>query len=1355
MRLCRSLLVIVSLVGTTLAVSEPAGAAEAWRAHDGQVAPPTGGQSQSHGRTGAAASRLTAEQVAVAKAKATGRPVEVAGERTATSTVFAEPSGLMRAIITTVPTRVRRGRSWIPVSTALRKTNGRGAGGAIRPVAISAPLTLSGGGAASPLVSLGSGSSRLDLRWPGKLPAPVVSGSTATYRQVRPGVDLEVTAKYAGFDETLVVRDRAAALRLLAAPPSLKITSPGLTVKATRGGGLVAADRSGKVVFTAPPAAMWDSSPANPVDGSVRTAPVGLALRGDRIWLRPDRAMLTSPATRFPVMIDPSFSAGLLNWVDPLQLYPNEQTWNGENLGTDSNGVVEVGLDPYYGTIARAMFQMNTSSVNGKHILGATFRITEGWANSCTASAVDLWIVGGIGSGTTWNNQPSWMQYLSSVTAAHRTDHSGSCGTAPIAFDATAGVQAASANGWPNLTLGLRGDNEGDTNSWKRFYPDATLQIDYNSISTVGTQSTNPPLSPQCVSGGSQPASNDPYMNSQTPTLIAYANDADTAETDLKGTFVWQSWNGSAWVARGSGTDPIARAANTQTSFTIPSGSLTDGTTYRWQVQVADPLMAPYNGTDYSAWSPWCEFIADFSPPPPPTVSGAVYTSGCAPSCGGVGQSGSFTLSASGAPDVTKYYYGFTDPPSIALTPSSTGGSVTFGWTPTAGGPTTLYVQSQDAGSNISAETRYSFTVGAPMPALGSWRLNGDLSDDTGAHPLSQVGNPNLSAPGVKVQDSALGLSGSGQYAQTSGPVLDTTKSFSVSAWVKLTDNSTYREAVSQVGTNTSNFVLEYDYGRNRWTFAGFTPDASNPNGNYVVSSLAPPTLGAWTLLTGTYDAGTGTARLYVNGVLQNSQVATGPYWNATGPLLIGADVWNGARGSFWQGSISNVAVWQRVLQPSEVSALADPTSDPVGVWNFEELGGSMAFDSSPGGYGNDLTLEGDAQIPGSGAGHDGLGLSLPDGRGWAQTTGVDNGGFVPVLHTDQSFTVSAWVRLDGSSLPGGNEYAISQAGTTASAFSLGYVASPSPHWDFMMAQADKGEVTFDNAASPVPLTTADLHVWHLLTGTFNAQTNAMRLSVDGSVVATTTRTVAPWNAAGALLVGAGWYHAADAGLWTGAIDDARAYQGLLNQPLGDWQFDSCTGTPVTCADQGSGNHLLTLGSGVTWTPGSYTNSGLTLAGSGLATTSGTVVDTSSAFTASAWVNLAAVPNSDAIVVAQAGAKQDFFELGYQASTGEWCATVYSADSGTATASSACGGSVTTGVWTQIAGTFDPVSQTITLYIDGSPVATASDNAAWKAAGWFFVGGGWRNNAATGYVTGRIDDVQILSGVVADPSTLQ
>lgn len=153
---------------------------------------------------------------------------------------------------------------------------------------------------------------------------------------------------------------------------------------------------------------------------------------------------------------------------------PTVAFWNGANLADNANGKVMVGLESEQGTTARAFFRMNTSSMNTKHILGATFRIKEKWSWSCQARPVQLWRVGPISSSTTWNNQPSWDVPQQEVNTAHGNENFG-CGDADVEFNATAAVREAEANNWPDLTLGLRAANEGDAFGWKRFdeKPDA------------------------------------------------------------------------------------------------------------------------------------------------------------------------------------------------------------------------------------------------------------------------------------------------------------------------------------------------------------------------------------------------------------------------------------------------------------------------------------------------------------------------------------------------------------------------------------------------------------------------------------------------------------------------------------------------------------------------------------------------------------------------------------------------------------------------------------------------------------------------------------------------------------------
>src|SRR6185312_10179195 len=64
----------------------------------------------------------------------------------------------------------------------------------------------------------------------------------------------------------------------------------------------------------------------------------------------------------------------------------------------------------------------------------------------------------------------------------------------------------------------------------------------------------------------------------------------------------------------------IVTALGTQTSvggesiYTVPSGDLTDGTTYKWRAR-------GYDGTDYGAWSGYRTFTEDATAPTAPSLS--------------------------------------------------------------------------------------------------------------------------------------------------------------------------------------------------------------------------------------------------------------------------------------------------------------------------------------------------------------------------------------------------------------------------------------------------------------------------------------------------------------------------------------------------------------------------------------------------------------------------------------------------------------------------------------------------------------------------------------------------------------
>ncbi|MEV4511573.1 FG-GAP-like repeat-containing protein [Dactylosporangium sp. NPDC049525] len=243
---------------------------------------------------------MTQEQ-ALAKARATGKAVPVDGATTPTSTVSANPDGSLTLTSSAAPVRKRVGQEWLALDPVLRLTSD----GTIVPGVTTSSVVLSDGGT-GPLAVLDNGGRRMSLQAPMTLPRPTLSGATATYTDVLPGVDLQVTVdEQGGFGQVFVVRNAAAAAAL--ATVRIGLQTAGLTVRADTAGNLSAVDRSGNAAFTAPTPMMWDSAVAK--SAASGAAPSGSATAQPGVSTSVTAAASASPSASAQPKTPPSAQA--------------------------------------------------------------------------------------------------------------------------------------------------------------------------------------------------------------------------------------------------------------------------------------------------------------------------------------------------------------------------------------------------------------------------------------------------------------------------------------------------------------------------------------------------------------------------------------------------------------------------------------------------------------------------------------------------------------------------------------------------------------------------------------------------------------------------------------------------------------------------------------------------------------------------------------------------------------------------------------------------------------------------------------------------------------------------------------
>jgi hypothetical protein len=908
------------------------------------------------------------EAVAAAAARRVGHRVEVTSMVTETRQVFANPSGTMTLEEYARPVRVHRGDNWVPVDTTLRVRPD----GVVAPAAAVADVTFSGGGDATPLVSLTRGTGRLALRWPGRLPTPVLSGGNAVYRQVLPGVDLKMTATVDGFSDVLIVHDRAATDALTTV--RLGIQADGIKLAGTKDGGFTATDATGTSVLSAPVPQMWDATAGE--SGGVpsgRRAVMGLQVGADSLTLTPDRQMLADPTTRYPVYLDPSVSVSLtlVRWGNILG-YPaslQSQTISQDpDKSTAKSGMGCTASDSQgncTGTkyLYRSVFDFSIGVLAHRHILKATFTATLQHSWSCSNTPTELWNVGGaISDSYAWNTL-GWPTYL--VTRWSFAN----CGTngGPIEFGdqggpVTLNLQNFANGGWQEYTLGLKATDESDVFQWKRWDPATKLAVDYNAIPW-------PPSELTVGDKGCATGSNRPYIATDQPKLTARLSDQDSGQS-LSATFQGGLLGATAstWGSQGG----IPATGGTAQITTSP-GILRDGNSYFLQATTSD-------GIDTSAVSSTCEFTVDLTPPGPATVTSTDYpTTGFV---GVVGKTGRFVLHppATNPGDVDHYLVGrdCKDPGcGISVPASATDHTGIIDYTPKAG-PQTLWVWTVDKADQLNTGDPFGYTFSVrsdttPQAApAAQWSLDENtgtaLADNTKhGNDATMSGGAGWFSPGRPGGGAEVRFNGvNAGMAATSGTVMGrdtetgaavavrTDQSFSVSAWVRMTSLPPRTATIASVdGSQISAFRLAYAPDVDRFVFTTANNDAA-PYQSTSVRSDASPTLGEWAYLMGVYDEGAQEIRLFVNGVPQGTMPYRGT-WNATGVMRIGAGKTSGAVADYFYGDIDDVRLYNRVLPfndqdlfKGEVGKLVNAPS-LANDWELVDSAGTTAKDTGGG----------------------------------------------------------------------------------------------------------------------------------------------------------------------------------------------------------------------------------------------------------------------------------------------------------------------------------------------------------------------------------------------------------------------
>ncbi|MBI3985063.1 MAG: DUF2341 domain-containing protein [Candidatus Levybacteria bacterium] len=669
--------------------------------------------------------------------------------------------------------------------------------------------------------------------------------------------------------------------------------------------------------------------------------------------------------------------------------------------------------------------------------------------------------------------------------------------------------------------------------------------------------------------------------------------------------------------------------------------------------------------------------------------------------------------------------------------------------------------------------------VGSPLVHLKFDDGFGNYASNSGS--IGGIGNAglyNIASPATAVSGwnqngkfgKALSFDGTNDYAKVfDSSSLDITSTITISAWVKLTDVTAYRQVVAKNTTGSGYndpyaLRVEITTGKVSARVGNGAASEDTVVGNTSVSD------GKWHYIVMTRDASF--LKLYVDGVLDATPVtSTITMFANTTDLRIGS--WEGAS-FYYKGSMDEVKIFNQALTADQVkleynrgasqvlgslsdtsgltggsvasnSASAeycvpgDTTScaSPVGRWDFEEGQGTSTNDISGNGYNGTLTSG-----PTWTQGKIGKAISFDGSNDYIETNYV-----LPTTN----FTYSFWAKSSASGVanrPFGN--ADSTAGLSGSGVIWGY--NGATHIYVVNRQgANVGTYDIDAVAPGIA------SGWHQVAVTISS-TDGTILYWDGVSIGTNALTT---SITSSLTTRIG-RHGNGTDAFNGTIDEVKIYNYVrtpaqvawdYNQgkPVAHWKFDECQGTTandssgrgnygtITAGGSGGNSSVGTCaGSSSMWGDGDNGkfNYSLDFDGTDDDVTSN-YSDMDNKYTVSLWMKTTASGNNPWFF--NDSSPVGFNEAFIQGTNGTVSVvtkntsnTAFGADSNSA---------LNDGSWHQVVSVVDWDATYIKLYVDGKLQETTTLSGTRRTDGSNIVIG--RRADGGSYYTGQLDDIRI------------